>query len=138
MNILRTQIITHFRKNGIKSCVKPVTESFITVSIILSPIVVGRIILAAITLVSIRLSGVVRGYEPDSGLTIVEQRNKFCVGEDIEVFGPRTDYTDEIVREMYDENNNPIESAPHPQQIIKVKLSKTYPSDFILRKKKES
>ena len=82
--------------------------------------------------------GVVRGYEPDSGLTIVEQRNKFCVGEDIEVFGPRTDYTDEIVREMYDENNNPIESAPHPQQIIKVKLSKTYPSDFILRKKKES
>lgn len=82
--------------------------------------------------------GVVRGYEPDSGLTIVEQRNKFCVGDDIEVFGPRTDYTDEIVREMYDEDNNPIDSAPHPQQIIKVKLSKTYPSDFILRKKKES
>lgn len=45
-----------FQENGIKSCVKPVTESFITVSIILSPIVVGRIILAAITLVSIRLS----------------------------------------------------------------------------------
>ena len=38
---------------------------------------------------------------------------------------------------MYDEDNNPIESAPHPQQIIKVKLSKVYSSDFILRKKKE-
>lgn len=80
--------------------------------------------------------GVVRGFEHDTGLTIVEQRNKFSVGEDIEVFGPRTEYTDEIVREMYDEDNNPIESAPHPQQIIKIKLSKTYPENFILRKKK--
>lgn len=80
--------------------------------------------------------GVVRGFEHDTGLTIVEQRNKFSVGEDIEVFGPRTEYTDEIVREMYDEDNNPIESAPHPQQIIKVKLSKAYPENFILRKKK--
>jgi len=80
--------------------------------------------------------GVVRGFEHDTGLTIVEQRNKFSVGKDIEVFGPRTEYTDEIVREMYDEDNNPIESAPHPQQIIKIKLSKTYPENFILRKKK--
>lgn len=80
--------------------------------------------------------GVVRGFEHDTGLTIVEQRNKFSVGEDIEVFGPRTEYTDEIVREMYDEDNNPIESAPHPQQIIKIKLSKAYPENFILRKKK--
>lgn len=80
--------------------------------------------------------GVVRGFEHDTGLTIVEQRNKFSVGEDIEVFGPRTEYTDEIVREMYDEDNNPIESAPHPQQIIKIKLSKIYPENFILRKKK--
>lgn len=80
--------------------------------------------------------GVVRGFEHDTGLTIVEQRNKFSVGEDIEVFGPRTEYTDEIVREMYDEDNNPIESAPHPQQIIKIKLSKAYSENFILRKKK--
>lgn len=80
--------------------------------------------------------GVVRGFESDTGLTVVEQRNKFSVGEDIEVFGPRTEYADEIVREMYDEDNNPIESAPHPQQVIKVKLSKTYPENFILRKKK--
>lgn len=56
INILRTQIIILFRKNGIRNCVKPVTESFIMVSIILSPIVAGRITLAAITLVSIRLS----------------------------------------------------------------------------------
>ncbi|ASS38023.1 peptidase U32 family protein [Mogibacterium pumilum] len=80
--------------------------------------------------------GVVRGFESDTGLTVVEQRNKFSVGEDIEVFGPRTEYADEIVREMYDEDNNPIELAPHPQQVIKVKLSKTYPENFILRKKK--
>lgn len=80
--------------------------------------------------------GVVKECETDTGLTIVEQRNKFCVGDEIEVFGPRTEYTDEIVREMYDENDKPIGAAPHPQQTVKVKLSKTYPAEFILRKKK--
>ena len=80
--------------------------------------------------------GVVKECETDTGLTVVEQRNKFCVGDEIEVFGPRTEYTDEIVREMYDEDDKPIGAAPHPQQTVKVKLSKTYPAEFILRKKK--
>ena len=78
----------------------------------------------------------VKECETDTGLTVVEQRNKFCVGDEIEVFGPRTEYTDEIVREMYDEDDKPIGAAPHPQQTVKVKLSKTYPAEFILRKKK--
>ena len=37
---------------------------------------------------------------------------------------------------ILDEEGNPMESAPHPQQFLRVKLSKTYPKHFLLRKKK--
>jgi putative protease len=80
--------------------------------------------------------GVVRGYEEETGLTIVEQRNKFCRGDTIEIFGPKTEFRTEVVTEMYDSEGTPIEAAPHPQQIVKLRLSGRYGRDFILRKDK--
>ena len=80
--------------------------------------------------------GLVRYTEPDTGLTVVEQRNKFSVGDTVEIFGPRTPYYEEIIGEMYDEEGNPIESAPHPQQIIKLRFNRNPEPDFIMRKKK--
>lgn len=79
--------------------------------------------------------GLVKDFEEESGLTIVEQRNKFSVGDEIEIFGPKTKYKTEIVQEIYDKDGNSVKSAPHPQEIVKVKLSQTYPTNFILRKK---
>ena len=78
--------------------------------------------------------GVVLGQ--DGEYTTVEQRNKFSVGDRIEIFGPRTPYTEDTVEEILNEEGNPMESAPHPQQFLRVKLSKTYPEHFLLRKKK--
>lgn len=78
--------------------------------------------------------GVVLGQEGE--YTIVEQRNKFSVGDAIEVFGPRTMYVDDVVEAIWDEEGNPMDSAPHPQQVVRVKLARTYPEHFLLRKKK--
>lgn len=80
--------------------------------------------------------GIVRGYEEETGLTIVEQRNKFSVGDTIEVFGPYTEYHEEFITEMYDEEGTPIDSAPHPQQTVKLRLKGPAEADFILRKAK--
>lgn len=82
--------------------------------------------------------GVVKDYDSSSHTATVEQRNKFCVGDTIEVFGPRTDYVEETVTEMFDEEDDPIDSAPHPQQIIKLHLDHEAGKGFILRKKKET
>ena len=38
---------------------------------------------------------------------------------------------------MYNEEGEPIESAPHPQQILKIKMNKPVKENFMLRKKKE-
>jgi putative protease len=63
--------------------------------------------------------GLVRETDSETGLTTVEQRNKFSVGDTIEIFGPRTPYYEEIIQEMYNEEGEPVESAPHPQQILR-------------------
>ena len=80
--------------------------------------------------------GLVRGTDPVTGLTTVEQRNKFSVGDVIEIFGPRTPYYEETITEMYNEEGEPVSSAPHPQQILKIRFNRTPGEDFIMRKKK--
>ena len=39
---------------------------------------------------------------------------------------------------LYDEEGNPISSAPHPQQILKIKMKQPVKENFMLRKKKEN
>ena len=80
--------------------------------------------------------GLVKGYEESTGLTIVEQRNKFEVGDVIEVFGPRTEFYEETITEMYDEEGDVVTSAPHPQQVLKIRFNRKPDVDFIMRKKK--
>ncbi|MBQ0018737.1 MAG: U32 family peptidase [Clostridiales bacterium] len=80
--------------------------------------------------------GLVKGFDTENDLVIVEQRNKFSIGDTIEIFGPGTEYYEEYIEEMYDEEMNPIQSAPHPQQIIKLRLKRKPEIDFILRMKK--
>ena len=80
--------------------------------------------------------GLVRETDETTGLTTVEQRNKFSVGDIVEIFGPYTPYYEETIREMYDEEGNPVQSAPHPQQILRIRFERIPEEGFILRKKK--
>ena len=80
--------------------------------------------------------GLVRETDSETGLTTVEQRNKFSVGDTVEIFGPHTPYYEETIHEMYDEEGNAIESAPHPQQILRIRFERTPEEGFIMRKKK--
>ena len=78
--------------------------------------------------------GLVKGYEEETGLYIVEQRNKMYVGDKIEVIGPYKDTMFTTIEEMYDEDGNPIESAPHARQIVKMKVTIKLEENYILRK----
>lgn len=63
----------------------------------------------------------------------IEQRNKFCVGDAIEIMKPGGENIPVQVLAMYDEEGNPVESCPHPKQIIDVRLSVTPEAGDILR-----
>ena len=82
-------------------------------------------------------TGLVKEYNPDTGYAIVEQRNKMVLGDEIEVFGPGKDFFVQKLNEMYDEEGNAISQAPHPQQILKIKMDYPVEENFMLRKKKE-
>ncbi|MCR4590701.1 MAG: U32 family peptidase [Lachnospiraceae bacterium] len=58
----------------------------------------------------------------DSGEVVIYQKNKFSVNDEIEIIHP--DHTSDIttVREIRDENGEKMESAPHPQQKLILKL----------------
>ena len=81
--------------------------------------------------------GMVKGVEPETGFALDEQRNKFSIGDEIEIFGPGVPFTKEVITEMYNQEGEPVESAPHPQQIIKLKLSTPVKENYILRMKKQ-
>lgn len=61
--------------------------------------------------------------EVKDGLARITQRNKFCVGDRIEIMKPDGQNVEVTVEEMYDGELNSVESAPHPQQEIWLKLS---------------
>ena len=72
---------------------------------------------------------------------MVRQRNKFSVGEQIEVMKPDGRNVAVCVRSIQDETGMSLASAPHPKQVLYIDLE--CPSAFacdqydILRKKEE-
>ena len=58
----------------------------------------------------------------EEGLGRITQRNKFLVGETIEVMKPNGENVEVTVQRILDEDGNSVESAPHPQQRLYVDL----------------
>ncbi|KLU72664.1 MAG: hypothetical protein RHS_1361 [Robinsoniella sp. RHS] len=68
------------------------------------------------------------------GLYRIEQRNKFSVGEEIEVMKPNGDNLNVTVKQILDEDGNPQESAPHPKQVLWIDLGTAMDPYDILRR----
>lgn len=69
----------------------------------------------------------------EDGLVRIEQRNKFCVGDTIEIMKPNGENVSVTVDGMYDEEMQPVESCPHSKQLIYLKLSQTPEQYDLLR-----
>lgn len=59
----------------------------------------------------------------DKGYIIIHQKNKFLVGDDISIMAFSGDNLDVKVEGIFDERMTPMESAPHPKQLLYVKLN---------------
>lgn len=77
------------------------------------------------------------GERTPEGLYPVEQRNKFSVGETIEVMRPDGENIQAIVRQIRDENGENMESAPHPKQQLFIDLGVKLEMYDILRRKED-
>lgn len=67
----------------------------------------------------------------------IEQKNKFCVGDEIEVMKPSGENVSVTVKAIYDEDGREQESAPHPKQILYIDLGVELDKYDIIRVKSE-
>ena len=75
------------------------------------------------------------GEQNSDGCYCISQRNKFSVGETIEVMKPNGDNVEVTVKSIQDEEGNFMESAPHPQQTLYIDLGMELDAFDILRRK---
>ena len=75
------------------------------------------------------------GEQDEQGRYAIEQRNKFSVGEEIEVMKPDGDNIAVTVKGIWDEEGNLMESAPHPKQKLWIDLGVEMDEFDILRRK---
>lgn len=73
----------------------------------------------------------------EDGLYMIEQRNKFLVGDEIEIMKVNGENLKLKVEAMYDEEMNPIDSCPHPKKKVFLKLDAKLDLYDILRVKGE-
>ncbi|NLK73785.1 MAG: U32 family peptidase [Clostridiales bacterium] len=69
------------------------------------------------------------------GMYRLEQKNKFSVGETMEVIKPNGDTLEVVVKRIIDEEGNDMDSCPHPRQIIYVDFGIKLEQYDILRRK---
>lgn len=76
----------------------------------------------------------IAGERNSEGMYRIEQRNKFSVGEEIEIMKPNGDNITVTVKAIQDEEGNPMESAPHPKQVLYIDLGHPMETFDILRR----
>lgn len=77
------------------------------------------------------------GEQNAQGLYHIEQRNKFSVGETIEVMRPNGDNILVTVKRITDESGVDMESAPHPKQQLYIDLGVKLEQYDVLRRKED-
>lgn len=75
------------------------------------------------------------GERDSRGFYKIEQKNKFCVGEEIEVMKKDGRNLLITVKGIFDEEGNSMDSAPHPKQILYLDLEEDLEEFDILRRR---
>ncbi|HYE84227.1 MAG TPA: U32 family peptidase [Clostridia bacterium] len=81
--------------------------------------------------------GMVLDYDSATGMATIEQRNRMLVGDEIEVIGPHRQLFSQRIEKMWNEEGEEIAAAPHPQQIITMKMEKPVEKHDILRRERK-
>lgn len=66
--------------------------------------------------------GIIMDYNENTQLATIEERNAFKIGDHVTIISPKHEPISFVIEEMYDDENNYLERANHPHQIIKLKV----------------
>ena len=80
--------------------------------------------------------GKVLSYDDKTQYAVIEQRNRVCAGDKVEIISPYKNFIEFTINEMFDEDGNRITCAPHPKQKFRIKIPHDLkPYDMLRRKK---
>ena len=77
--------------------------------------------------------GIVRDFDESKNIATVEQRGKIEINRQIEILQPKSKTFSQTLAYMTDDEGNLIESAPHAQQIVKIKFDQPVENWSLIR-----
>nr|WP_308634684.1 U32 family peptidase [Paenibacillus silvisoli] len=80
-------------------------------------------------------AGVVVSYDESTGLAVIEQRNHFKPGTEVEFFGPNGTFFKQVVGTITDTSGNELDAARHPLQHVVVKTEQPVKPMDMMRKR---
>ena len=83
-------------------------------------------------------SGLVRQWDSGRGMALVEQRNHMQLGDEIEILRPNGTIFRQTLDTMTDEDGMPIERAPHPQQLLWLRLTDAVGEYSMIRRRRRN
>lgn len=69
--------------------------------------------------------GLILDYDEKTSYATIEQRNYFKKGDKVNIFGPEKCDFDFVITDILNENNESIEIARHPKEILKIKVPRS-------------
>lgn len=66
--------------------------------------------------------GIVLDYEKNGKIAVIEQRNLFKIGDEVEFFGPNLSSISYKIKAIFDEENMLLEVVNHPKQIVRIPI----------------
>ncbi|MFS0576979.1 U32 family peptidase [Sporosarcina sp. 179-K 3D1 HS] len=80
--------------------------------------------------------GQVLEYDEETQIATIQQRNLFGIGDEVEFYGPGFTHFDQTINELWDEQDEPIDRAPNPMMIVKMKVVVPVKPFDMIRKRK--
>lgn len=79
--------------------------------------------------------GMVINYDKNTKIATIEQRNKMSIGDEIEVVRPKGNFFIQRISAMKNEDDEEINTAPHPQMIVYMRMDEDVEKFTMLRRK---
>lgn len=80
-------------------------------------------------------AGVVLSYDEATGMAVIQQRNNFKPGQEVEFFGPNGTFFKQTVEEIQDTDGAILDAARHPLQSIRMRTTEPVKPMDMMRKR---
>lgn len=84
-----------------------------------------------------KTAGVVKSYDPETKTAVIEQRNRFFSGDEVEIITPGKESVCVKLGTLYNDEGAEISCAPHPQMIVTATIDADINEYSIIRKREE-